>query len=122
RMRLLAAVCVAVGFVALSAPAGALAEVQTMVFDSSPVTIGPFGVARGVQLAPSPKVDGDVVGMKASLVDVVGNAVPHTDVMLHHIVFAKLGSADATCTSLTGYDGNRSPLQTERFYAEGEER
>ena len=50
-----------------------------------------FGVARDVQLAPSPKVDGYVVGMKASLVDVVGNAVPHTDVMLHHVVFAKLG-------------------------------
>jgi len=29
--------------------------------------------------------------MKASLVDVVGNVVPHTDVMLHHVVFAKLG-------------------------------
>src|SRR2546421_552210 len=74
-MRLRAAVFVAVGFVALSSPAGALAEVQTMVFDSSPVTIGPFGVARDVQLAPSPKVDGYVVGMKASLVDGVGNAV-----------------------------------------------
>jgi len=120
-MRLLAAVFVAVGFVALSAPAGALAEVQTMVFDSSPVTIGPFGVARGVQLAPSPKVDGYVVGMKASLVDVVGNVVPHTDVMLHHVVFAKLGVADATCSSLTDLEGNRSPLQTQRFFGEGEE-
>src|SRR2546430_2735330 len=109
-MRLRAAVFVAVGFVALSSPAGALAEVQTMVFDSSPVTIGPFGVARDVQLAPSPKVDGYVVGMKASLVDVVGNAVPHTDVMLHHVVFAKLGVADATCSSVTDLEGNRSPL------------
>jgi len=120
-MRLLAAAFVAVAFLALSVPDGALAQVQNLVFDSTPVTIGTYGVARGVQLARSPQVDGYVVGLKASLVDVLGNPVPHTDVMLHHVVFAKLGVADATCSSLTGYDGERSPLQTERFYAEGEE-
>jgi plastocyanin len=121
-MRLLAALFVVVAATALSLPSGALAGVQTFVFKSAPITIGPFGVARDVQLAPSPNLDGYVVGMKASLVDVLGNPVPHTDVMLHHIVFAKLGVADATCSTLVGYDGKRSPIQTQRFYAEGEER
>ena len=120
-MRLLAAGFVAVAFGALSLPGRAMAEVQTLVFDSSPVTIGPYGVERGVQLAPSPKVGGYVVGLRASLVDVIGNPVPHTDVMLHHIVFAKLGVADTTCSSVRGFDGKPSPLQAERFFAEGEE-
>jgi len=120
-MRLLAAAFVAVAGLALTQPGRALAEVQTLVFDSAPVTIGPYGVARDVQLAPSPRVDGYVVGFKASLVDVVGNPVPHTDVMLHHLVFAKLGVADATCASVTGLDGRPSPLPAQRFYAEGEE-
>ena len=120
-MRLLAALFVVTAALALSLPPGALAQVQTLVFDSAPITIGPYGVARDVQLAPSPKVDGYVVAMKASLVDVLGNPVPHTDVMLHHVVFAKLGAPDATCSSVVGYDGRRSPIQTQRFYAEGEE-
>jgi plastocyanin len=120
-MRLVAAVFAAATLLALAFPGGALAQVQTLVFDSAPVTIGPYGVERGVQLAPSPKVDGYVVGMKASLIDVLGNPVPHTVVMLHHIVFAKIGAPDATCSTLIGYDGQRSPLQTQRFYAEGEE-
>lgn len=121
-MRLLTGgLAAAAALLALSFPEGALAEVQTLVFDAPPVTIGPYGVARGVQLAPSPKVDGDVVAMKATLVDVLGNPVPHTDVMLHHVVFAKIGVPDATCARLTGYDGKPSPLQAQRFYAEGEE-
>jgi plastocyanin len=120
-MRLLAALLVAAAAGALSLPSGAFAEVQTLVFDSAPISIGPYGVARDLQLAPSPKVDGYVVAMKASLVDVLGNPVPHTDVMLHHVVFAKLGTPDATCSGLVGYDGKRSPIPAQRFYAEGEE-
>ena len=120
-MRLLTGGFVAALLLALSFPAGALAEVQTLVFDSAPVTIGAYGVARGAQLAPSPKVSGDVVAMKATLVDVLGNPVRHTDVMLHHVVFARLGAPDATCSQIADYDGRPAPVQAQRFYAEGEE-
>jgi plastocyanin len=41
--------------------------------------------------------------------------------MLHHVVFAKLGSPDTTCSSFTDFDGQTSNLAAERFYAEGEE-
>jgi len=39
-MRLLAALFVAAAALALSFASGALAEVQTLVFDSAPITIG----------------------------------------------------------------------------------
>ena len=41
--------------------------------------------------------------------------------MLHHVVFAKLGTPDTTCSSITDFDGRTSNLFAERFYAEGEE-
>jgi plastocyanin len=44
-------------------------------------------------------------------VDALGNVQGRDAVMLHHIVFAKLGTPDATCGGFA-----------ERFYAEGEER
>jgi hypothetical protein len=111
----------AAGLAALAFPAGAVAGIKTLVFTSAPIEIGAFGVERGTQLAPSPKEDGYVVGMRADVFDLLGNPVPHTDVMLHHVVFAKLGTADATCSSVTDLDGNTSNLRAERFYAEGEE-
>jgi hypothetical protein len=107
-------------FVALAFPGGAFAEIHTLVFTSAPITVQPYGVARGVQLAASPKVDGDIVGMSASLVDVVGNPVPDRDVMLHHVVFAKVGTDDATCPAISDYD-NTAAIRAQRFWAEGEE-
>jgi hypothetical protein len=116
-VRLLFAVVLA----ALAFPAGATADVQSLVFESAPIQVDRYAVARGVQLVQSPSVDGDVVGMKADVVDLNGNVVPDTDVMLHHVVFAKLGAPDSTCSSFTGYDGKTTPAITQRFYAEGEE-
>jgi plastocyanin len=105
----------------LCAPSGALAAVNTIVLQSSPITIGPFGVARGVQRVDSPAVDGNVVGMTADVVDLDGNPVPNAHVMLHHVVFLKVLHPDYTCSTFTGYDGLASPIPVERFYAEGEE-
>ena len=111
----------AAALAALAFPAGACGGVKMLVFTSAPIKIGAFAVERGAQLAPSPKEDGYVVGMRAEIFDLLGNPVPDTDVMLHHVVFAKLGSPDTTCSSFTDFDGRTSSLTAERFYAEGEE-
>ena len=110
------------GLGALVLPGQASAGVQTLVFKTAPITVTRYEVARGVQLAPSPKVDGYVVGMSAEVVDVLGNPVPPQDVMLHHVVFAKVGAPDYTCSTVEDYSGRPIPLQAQRFFAEGEER
>ena len=71
------------------------------------------GVQRraGADGGGSPAVDGYVVGMSAEVVDAAGRVQGRTSVMLHHIVFAKVGTPDYTCGGFT-----------ERFFAEGEER
>jgi hypothetical protein len=109
------------GLAALVLPGRAAANTETLVLETSPITVTAFEVARGVRLAPSPQVDGYVVGMSAEVVDVLGNPVPMQDVMLHHVVFAKVGVPDSTCSSIEDYSGNASSLRAERFYAEGEE-
>jgi plastocyanin len=120
-MRLLARLSLLAGLAALVLPGQASAGIQTFVFDSAPITVTRYEVARGVQLAPSPKVDGYVVGMSAEVVDVLGNPVPMQDVMLHHVVFAKVGVPDYTCSTFEDYSGTSAPYQAQRFYAEGEE-
>jgi hypothetical protein len=109
------------GLAALVLPGRAAASAETVVLETSPITVTAFEVARGVRLAPSPKVDGYVVGMSAEVVDVLGNPVPMQDVMLHHVVFAKVGVPDYTCGAIEDYSGDISDLRAERFYAEGEE-
>jgi plastocyanin len=103
-------------------PTGARAGNQTLVFRSAPITVAGYGVAQGTQLVSSPTIDGFVTGMSSDVVDKDGNSVPVTQVMLHHAVFAKAGTADATCAQLTGYDGRPLPLPVQRFYGAGEER
>jgi hypothetical protein len=107
----------------LLSPATALAETLTLTLRApDPITIGPYGVVQGETLAPSPKVDGYVVGMSATLVDAAGVELPIQNVMLHHVVFGKLGARDYTCSTYTGYDGRARPAFAERFYGLGEER
>jgi plastocyanin len=120
-MRLLTRLSVLAALVTLAFPAGALAQIRTLVFTSAPISIGRYAVAQGGQLAASPQVDGSVVGMSADVVDMLGNPVPPTDVMLHHIVFAKIGVPDTTCSGIEDYSGRMAPFQAQRFWAEGEE-
>jgi hypothetical protein len=120
-MRLVARLTVLAGLAALVLPGQASAGVETMSFTAAPITVTKYEVARGVQLAPSPRVDGYVVGMSAEVVDVLGNPVAIQDVMLHHVVFAKLGVPDYTCSNIEDYSGQPTPFQAQRFYAEGEE-
>ena len=117
--RVLLLVCLA----ALAFPGLAHADEQTLTLRSyQPISIAPFGVVQGSEVIPSPKVDGYVVGVTATVVDTAGVEEPIQNVMLHHIVLAKLGAKDATCSTYTDYDGRKGPVLAERFYAEGEER
>ena len=121
-MRLIARLLLLAGLALVAFPGQASASVETLTLTAAPITVTKYEVARGVQLAPSPNVDGYVVGMSAEVVDVLGNPVAMQDVMLHHVVFAKVGVPDYTCSNIEDYSGRPAPFQAQRFYAEGEER
>jgi hypothetical protein len=104
-------------------PLAAHAKTLTLTFRApEAITIGPYGVVQGEALVPSPQLDGHVVGMSATLVDGAGVELPVQNVMLHHVVFGKLGARDYTCATYRGYDGRPRPAFAERFYGLGEER
>ena len=109
-MRILRRLAVAAAL-ALLVPGIAHAETKTLTFRTGPIVVPAYGVATAPTLAPSPAEDGYVVGLLAEVVDAQGHVQGRRQVMLHHIVIAKVGARDATCGGLT-----------ERFYAEGEER
>ena len=72
---------------------------------------------------PKPPVDAHVTGIEVDLVNADGSPVPIRRLMLHHIVFLKLGTPDPTCDEFTLYDEMTVfPALAERFYAAGEER
>ena len=110
-MTRIARVLIAVAAGALAAPALAHAEERTFTFTTPAISVEGYGVAQQPMFAESPSVDGYVVGMEAEVVDAAGRVQGRDKVMLHHIVFAKLGVPDYTCGGFT-----------ERFFAEGEER
>ncbi|MGZ8783043.1 MAG: hypothetical protein ACXWZB_06050, partial [Gaiellaceae bacterium] len=99
------------GVAALALPTLAHAEERTLTFTTPAISVEGYGVAQQPMLAESPKVDGYVVGMEAEVVDAQGRVQGRDKVMLHHIVFAKVGVPDYTCGGAA-----------ERFFAEGEER
>ena len=76
---------------ALALPALAQAEERTLTFTTPAISVEGYGVAQQPMLAESPKVDGYVVGMEAEVVDAQGRVQGRDKVMLHHIVFAKIG-------------------------------
>ena len=96
---------------ALASPALAHAEERTLTFTTPAISVEGYGVAQQPMLAESPAIDGYVVGMEAEVVDAQGRVQGRDKVMLHHIVFAKVGVPDYTCGGAA-----------ERFFAEGEER
>jgi plastocyanin len=108
--RTVLALAAAIG-IALAAPGLASAGEQTLTFTTGAIQVEGYGVATRAIFAESPRVDGYVVGLVAEVVDALGNVQGRDAVMLHHIVFAKLGTPDPTCGGAA-----------ERFYAEGEER
>ena len=92
-------------------PALAHPEERTLTFTTPAISVEGYGVAQQPLLAESPKVDGYVVGMEAEVVDARGRVQRRDRVMLHHVVFAKIGAPDYTCGGAA-----------ERFFAEGEKR
>jgi plastocyanin len=118
--RLLAALLV---LLACSA-APAAAETRTETFRVGPVKVGGYEVkVDELRIGiPKPAVDGAITRMDVDLVDAKG-AVPIQRLMLHHIVFLKLGGRESTCSSFTAFDDKRTlPGVAERFFAAGEER
>jgi plastocyanin len=123
-----AVVVALLGLLLFAVPASA--EVKTLTYRVGPITVAPYQVRQnGLTFGiPKPDVDGAIVAMKTNVVDAGGKAVPIKRLMLHHIVFANVGTTigakhDATCDAITGLDStSRFPALAERFYAAGEER
>ena len=98
---------------ALAVPALAHAEERTLTFTTAPISVPGYGVAQQPMLAGTGEASTAMsLGMEAEVVDANGKVQGRDKVMLHHIVFAKLGVRDYTC-------GGQA---AERFFAEGEER
>jgi plastocyanin len=103
----------------LAAPSSA--EVRTESFDH-PVAMDPFEVEQAATVQ-QPKINGYVTGMSVDVVNPDGSQVPINRVMLHHIVFAKLGVPHPTCDTITAFDEkSKLPGAGEPMYAAGEER
>jgi plastocyanin len=107
----IARVLIVTAAAALLSPALAHAKERTLTFTTPAISVEGYGVTQQPMYAESPSVDGYVVGMEAEVVDAAGTVQGRDKVMLHHIVFAKIGVPDYTCGG-----------SAERFFAEGEER
>ena len=97
RMARISRLLLAAAAAALALPALAHAEERTLTFTTPAISVEGYGVAQQPMPAESPKVDGYVVGMEAEVVDAQGRVQGRDKVMLHHIVFAKVGVPDYTC-------------------------
>ena len=82
---------------ALAAPALAHAQERTLDLHDARDLRRSLRRRPGAAVAQSPAVDGYVVGMDAEVVDAAGRVQGRDKVMLHHIVFAKVGVPDYTC-------------------------
>jgi hypothetical protein len=91
------------------AAAPAEAAPRQVTLKEGPFEVGAYSVRLGLGLTRTPAVDGFITHMEADVVDVrTGRAVPISRIMLHHIVFANLGTPEAP--------------RRQAFYGDGEER
>jgi plastocyanin len=120
RLALLAAT-VAVLAAAAPAPASAGTKTETFRF---PVDVKGYQVKQDMTFGiQHPKVDGSIVAMSVDVVNEDGTPVPINRLMLHHIVFLKLGDSATGCKDYTGFDADtRLPALARPFYGAGEER
>src|SRR5689334_23546995 len=102
---------VAVMLLGLAAPAQA--DTRTLTFRSGPFHMGGYNVEFPKASVRAPKANGYVTHMSARLVDRRGRAITIRDVMLHHLVFHRVGPRPelGPCTSGAG----------EAIYGTGEE-
>jgi plastocyanin len=100
----------------------AFAQPQTETF-RQPVTVKGYQVKQTMTPAAHPKVDGYITAMSVDIVNADGTPVPIQRLMLHHIVFAKLGDPNPQCPRFTGFDSSQHlPGLAQPFYGAGEER
>ncbi len=116
-------VVVAAVVAALWAAGPAAAESKTDTF-RYPVEVKGYQVRQEMTPADHPHVDGFITAMKVDIVDADGTPVPIQRLMLHHIVFSKLGDPNPQCHNFTGFDasGPKLPGLARPFYGAGEER
>jgi plastocyanin len=109
--------------VLLYAAAPATAEVKTETF-RFPVTVKGYQVKQEMTVgAQHPHVDGYITGFSTNIVNADGSAVPIQRLMLHHIVFSKLGDPNPLCPRYVGFDANQTlPGAARPLYGAGEER
>ena len=108
--------------VALCAAAPASAEVKTETFRQK-VTVSGYQVKQEMTPAEHPKVDGFITAMSVDIVDEDGTPVPIDRLMLHHIVFSKLGDKNPQCENFRGFNYDQQlPGLARPFYGAGEER
>src|SRR3954452_16804947 len=100
----------------------AAAEQKTETF-RYPVEVKGYQVRQEMTPAEHPKVNGFITAMSVDIVDANGTPVPIQRLMLHHIVFAKLGEPNPQCPQFTGFDSaQKLPGLARPFYGAGEER
>jgi plastocyanin len=106
----------------LWAAAPASAEIKTETF-RFPVSVKGYQVKQSISGAEHPEVDGYITGMSTDIVDADGTPVSIKRLMLHHIVFTKVGEAPTGCENYTGFDVDQVlQAATRPFYGAGEER
>jgi hypothetical protein len=99
----------------------AAAEVNTETF-RYPVEVKGYQVRQAITQADHPEVDGHITAMSAEIVDEDGTPVPIDRLMLHHIVFLKVG-AQSQCENFRAFDYKQKlPGLAAPFYGAGEER
>src|SRR4051812_6337031 len=101
-------------------PASAAEQTQTFRY---PVEVKGYQVRQEMTPAQHPNVDGFVTAMSVDIVDANGTPVPIQRLMLHHIVFSKIGEPNPQCPRFTGFDATQKlPGLAQPFYGAGEER
>ena len=107
---------------ALCAAGPAAAEQRTETF-RYPVSVAGYQVKQDMTLAEHPDVDGHITAMSVDVVDEDGTPVSIKRLMLHHIVFSKLGDRNPQCPEFRGFDYDQKlPGLARPFYGAGEER
>jgi plastocyanin len=112
---------VLLGLLCTAAPAVAETKTETFRF---PVEVKGYQVKQEMTYGVEhPHVDGHIVGMSTNIVNADGSPVPIQRLMLHHIVFSKLGEQNPLCSQYTGFDANQKlPGLATPLYGAGEER
>jgi plastocyanin len=116
-------VCALVALLLAVLATPAAAGMQTKSF-THPVSVDPFAVKQEVTFdVDHPRIDGFITRMSADVVDAEGKQVPINRIMLHHIVFQKVGVQSSTCDNFTLFDGKATlPARADSFMFAGEER